>query len=583
MRKLIKELYTVAGQYSDRLTKMLIFESLKSVFDGINLGAVLLFLVTVCERVFDKRAVILSDIYKITAIALIGIIGKITFGYLSDKNKYIASYSMGGDNRLYIGDRLKKVNMGYFSSNRLGDISGGLTTVIGELETTGVLIIEMLIVGIIQTAVMALFIIPFDLFTGMIIIIALGAGLCVNALFQAKADSQTERLQALKINLSSSVIEFVKGIGVIKSFGHGNKILDELNKTISENKQGFFNVEKVIAPVSILFLMIFRITSCIIIASSLYRYISGSLEVYKAIMLIVASFMVFTGFEMTGSMQNIRGVAVQDLDAVTKLRNIKIMEEGSRTEINRAAIEFENVDFAYNEGSEKLFHKLNLKIEDKTTVAVVGPSGSGKTTLCNLMARFWDVDKGSVMIDGVNIKEYSYDDLLSKFTFVFQDVYLFDDTIKNNIKFGKPDAEDEEIMEVAKKACCHDFIMELPEGYDTVLQEGGSNLSGGERQRISIARAMLKPSRFVILDEATSSVDPENEEQLMTAINNLLKDKTAVIIAHKLGTIRNADNIIVLNNGSIESSGRHEELMKKSKIYKRFILQREKAAEWKLE
>lgn len=225
---------------------------------------------------------------------------------------------------------------------------------------------------------------------------------------------------------------------------------------------------------------------------------------------------------------------------------------------------------------------MNLSIPANRTTAIVGSSGSGKTTLCSLIARFWDVDRGEIRIGGVDVRDYRYDELLSNFTFVFQDVYLFDDTVRNNIKFGKPDAIDEEVVAVAKEARCHEFIMELPNGYDTVLQEGGSNLSGGERQRISIARAMLKPSQIVILDEATSSVDPENEEQLILALRKLLADKTVLIIAHKLETIRGADQILVMDNGNIESVGTHEELLEKSNVYRRFIMQREAAVRWKL-
>ena len=213
---------------------------------------------------------------------------------------------------------------------------------------------------------------------------------------------------------------------------------------------------------------------------------------------------------------------------------------------------------------------------------MVGYSGSGKTSLCQLIARFWDVDSGEITLGNTNIKDFAYDAFLSDFTFVFQDVYLFEDTIKNNIKFGKPDATDAEVIAAAKAAQCHDFITELPNGYDTVLQEGGSNLSGGGRQRISIARAMLKPSSIVILDEATSSVDPENEEKLMSALDELLKNKTAIIIAHRLSTIKNANQIFVMDKGRIVQHGTHAKLMQQDGIYAHFVGMRETAAAWKV-
>lgn len=581
MRELVKKLYFISGKESPKISRMLFFEVIKSIFEGVSLGAIMLLLLKVFQNIFENRTVVMQDIYLVFLIALVAVIGKILFGYMADRNKYIATYNIGADNRLYIGDKLKQVNMGYFSRNRLGDISGGLTTIIGELETVGVNIIETFFVGVIQTAIMAVFMLPFDIITGCIILGTLMLGMISNALFQHKADQLTQKLQSLKVNLTANTLEYIKGIGVIKSFGKGREMLEELDKSIHDNRKGFLNVEKTVAPATLIFLFIFKLGIGAIVLSTVLRFCIGQIDPYKAVMLLVSSFIVFSGFEMAGSMQNIRGIAVQNLESITKLRELPVIVEGTKVSMNQSKIEIKNVDFSYD--TNELFQNLNVSFPDKKTTAIVGGSGSGKTTLCNLIARFWDVDKGEVSIDGTDIKDYQYDELLSNFTFVFQDVYLFDDTIKNNIKFGKPDATDEEVIKVAKLARCHDFIMELPNRYDTKLQEGGSNLSGGERQRISIARAMLKPSKIVILDEATSSVDPENEEQLIFAIRNLLSDKTVIVIAHKLETIREADQIIVMDRGRIENIGDHSELLNKSKIYKQFIMQREKATQWRVE
>lgn len=581
MRELVKKLYFISGKESSKISRMLFFEVIKSIFEGVSLGAIMLLLLKVFQNIFENRTVVMQDIYLVFLIALVAVIGKIIFGYMADRNKYIATYNIGADNRLYIGDKLKQVNMGYFSRNRLGDISGGLTTIIGELETVGVNIIETFFVGVIQTAIMAVFMLPFDIITGCIILGTLMLGMISNALFQHKADQLTQKLQSLKVNLTANTLEYIKGIGVIKSFGKGREMLEELDKSIHDNRKGFLNVEKTVAPATLIFLFIFKLGIGAIVLSTVLRFCFGQIDPYKAVVLLVSSFIVFSGFEMAGSMQNIRGIAVQNLKSITKLRELPVIVEGTKVSMNQSKIEIKNVDFSYD--TNELFQNLNVSFPDKKTTAIVGGSGSGKTTLCNLIARFWDVDKGEVSIDGTDIKDYQYDELLSNFTFVFQDVYLFDDTIKNNIKFGKPDATDDEVIKVAKLARCHDFIMELPNGYDTKLQEGGTNLSGGERQRISIARAMLKPSKIVILDEATSNVDPENEEQLIFAIRNLLSDKTVIVIAHKLETIREADQIIVMDRGKIENIGDHNELLNKSKIYKQFIMQREKATQWRVE
>ena len=581
MRELLKKLYSIAGKESQKLSRMIVFEIVKSIFEGISLGAILFLLLKIFEKLFEQKEVVMNDVYIVFGIAVLSVAGKIVFGYLADRNKYIATYNLGAENRLYIGDKLKQVNMGYFNSNRLGHISGGLTSVIGELETVGVNIIEMMFVGIIQTVIMACFMLPFDFITGVMILITLMIGLFVNAVFQNKADQLTKKLQKLKIELNATTLEFVKGIGVIKSFGKNKEMLGDLENSISDNKKGYFNVEKVIVPVNLIFLLVFKLGMCAIILSSIVRYSNGELEPYKTVMLIVSSFIVFAGFEMAGSMQNLRGIAVQNLDAITKLRDIKTISEGQKVTIENSDICIKNIDFSYDD--KKLFQGVSAFIPSGKTTALIGASGSGKTTICNLIARFWDVDSGEIAIDGTNVKDYRYDNLLSNFSFVFQDVYLFDDTVKNNIAFGNPDATYDEIVEVAKHARCHDFIMALPDGYETILQEGGSNLSGGERQRISIARAMLKPSKIVMLDEATSSVDPENEQELVAALNDLLKDKTVIVIAHKLETIKNSDQIIVMDKGSIENVGTHDELMKSSSIYKKFIEQREKATQWRVE
>jgi ATP-binding cassette subfamily B protein IrtB len=581
MRELVRKLYMIAGNESSKISKMLFFEVIKSIFEGVALGATMLLLLKVFQNIFEDRTIMMRDVFLVFFVALISVIGKILCGYMADRNKYIATYNMGANNRLYIGDKLKQVNMGYFNANRLGDISGGLTTIIGELETVGVNIIEMLFVGVIQTTIMALFMIPFDLITGLIILVTLSLGMISNALFQSKADELTKQLQSLKINLNANTLEYVKGLGVIKSFGKGKEMLSELDNSIYENRKGFLNVEKTVAPAALIFLFIFKLGTCAIIVSTILRFCSGEIMPYKAVMLLVSSFIVFAGFEMAGSMQNVRGIAVQNLNAITKLWELPAISEGDTTIINTAEIEVKDVDFSYD--NKPLFQKVNTIIPANRTTAIVGGSGSGKTTLCNLIARFWDIESGEILIDGVNVKDFKYDDLLSNFTFVFQDVYLFDDTVKNNIKFGNPNASDEEVIAVAKQARCHDFIMELPDGYKTVLQEGGSNLSGGERQRVSIARAMLKPSQIVILDEATSSIDPENEEQLISALENLLSNKTVLIIAHKLETIREADQIIVMDRGKIENIGTHSELLEKSKVYKQFISQREEAIRWKVD
>lgn len=269
------------------------------------------------------------------------------------------------------------------------------------------------------------------------------------------------------------------------------------------------------------------------------------------------------------------------LNRMEKVMNIPVMDEGSKKiEPANCDIELKNVSFGYD--SRPIIKKVSLKIPQGTSTAIVGYSGSGKTTLCNLITRFWDVDSGEVLFGGHNVKEYACDDLLSNISMVFQNVYLFHDTIANNIKFGKPDATREEVKIAAKKACCYDFIMKLPDGFDTIIGEGGSTLSGGERQRISIARAILKDAPVIILDEATSSVDPENEHELLKAIEELTKGKTLISIAHRMITVRKADQIIVLSDGEIVQQGTHKELIAQEGVYKNFLTIRTQSVGWQI-
>ena len=585
MFDLLKKIYAIAGKQSKRITTMFICDMLKSIFEGFTLGGLGYFLLTLSRAVFQSQPVTRSNIITVFCIMLVSLTGKIIFGYISDRNKNIASYTMGAENRLVIGDKLKNVHMGYFSESKLGDISGALTTVITDVETINMMILEMMFAGGIQTVIMALFVFPYDMTTGCIIFITLVVAIVFNNLFQKRTDAVTTKLTELKLQLHTDVLEYVQGIGVVKAFGRTSEAIKNVTESIKKSKTGFFAVEKTLMPSLLVFSLLLKLGTTAIIVSALYRYSAGAIDVEKTLMLIVASFVVFGGFEIAGTMQRMRGVAVQNLDTIFTVKNIQALPEGSLLPQGNDDITVKNVTFGYGgkeQSEEKLFRNVDMSIPKNSTTALVGYSGSGKTSLCQLIARFWDVDSGEIKLGDTNIKGFVYDAFLSNFTFVFQDVYLFEDTIKNNIKFGKPDASDAEVIAAAKAAQCHDFIMELPNAYDTVLQEGGSNLSGGERQRISIARAMLKPSSIVILDEATSSVDPENEEKLMSALDELLKNKTAIIIAHRLSTIKNADQIFVMDKGSIVQHGTHSELVQQDGIYARFVGMRETAAAWRV-
>ena len=306
------------------------------------------------------------------------------------------------------------------------------------------------------------------------------------------------------------------------------------------------------------------------------------MPIANALMCIVMSFLVFGQIKLFGMGMAMLRLAVASIDRTLQTEAMEQMDEkGRAVSPKEHSIEFDNVHFSYE--NKEILHGISVKLPDKTTTAVIGPSGSGKTTLCNLVARFWDVDSGRVKIGGKDVREYTLESLMEQISMVFQNVYLFADTIENNIKFGKPDATHDEVVAAARKACCDDFIETLPGGYDTVIGEGGASLSGGEKQRISIARAMLKDAPIIILDEATANVDPENEDRLQKAREELTRNKPIIMIAHRLKTVRNADQILVVDDGRIVQRGRHEDLIEQKGIYHDFVLGRKEAIGWKLE
>lgn len=324
-----------------------------------------------------------------------------------------------------------------------------------------------------------------------------------------------------------------------------------------------------------------KLIGVVIAAVSIAFYLNGTMELLNAVVMVIAAFILFGALDSAGSYSALlRSIDLSVGKAQSVLDMPTMDTRGKNVTLSNYDIDVEHVEFSYDK--RKIIDDVSVHIPQKTTTAIVGPSGGGKTTLCHLIARFWDVDKGSVKLGGVEVKEYSMDSLMRNFSFVFQNVYLFQDTIANNIRFGQPDAPMEKVIEAAKKARCHDFIMALPDGYETIIGEGGASLSGGEKQRISIARAIMKDAPIIILDEATANVDPESEQELTAAIEALTKEKTILMIAHRLKIIRHADNILVIDGGKIVQSGTHEQLIQQSGIYRRFVQSREVAVGWKV-
>ncbi len=526
---------------------------------------------------FDTKWIGLSIVLMLLFIFL-----RFLFDYLRAVYQEAISYELVSRDRLVIGDLLKRVSLGYFQKVNTGDILNSITTGLHTLENMGIRMVDNFIGGYLNFLCILLWITVINPTVSFIII----AGVAGSFLFlvlisrysmmNAPVSAQSDR------DLTNAAIEYARGLPVVKSFGQDGTSIATMKKACEESRIIHMKIEWGFVPANCLHLLSLKIASLGLLLSSFYLGWTNQISVSNMLLLSFLSFSVFASIEPISDSAHVLGVIENAMNQLDALKSEEFIDEGGREiPLTHYGIEFRDVSFAYD--SRLILNHVSFKISEKTTTAIVGSSGSGKTTICNLIARFYNVNSGCIEVGGVNVKEFTCDSLLSNISMVFQNVYLFHDTIRNNICFGNPKATEEEMIRAAKKACCHDFISALPEGYDTVIGEGGGTLSGGEKQRISIARAILKDAPIIILDEATASIDPENEHYIQSAISELTKGKTIITIAHRLATIENADQILVVDHGEIVESGNHRELVKKGGIYKKFVEIREKAEGWYIE
>ena len=421
----------------------------------------------------------------------------------------------------------------------------------------------------------------FDWRVGLLIVAGLLIYYFVNRALQRRSEKTTAHKLYGDTAVIERVLEFIKGIAEVKSYSLTGEYNRRLQSAIDENVNSNIDMELKLLPPMLAQNAVAKLIDVGVVVLSLMLYTSGHMELLNCVMLCICSFMLTEGLEQAGTQSSLLRVVDTCVNQASDILNLPAMDiSGAEITPDHCDLHAENIRFSY--GEKPIICGITLDIPERTTTAIVGPSGGGKTTLCHLLSRFWDVDAGTVTLGGHDVREYDMDSLMQNFSFVFQNVYLFHDTIADNIRFGQPDAPIEKVVEAAKKARCHDFIMKLPQGYETVIGETGGTLSGGERQRLSIARAMMKNAPIIILDEATANVDPENEKELTEAIAELTQEKTVIMIAHRLKTVRHADQILVVDKGQIVQRGTHEELMAQDGIYRNFIRGREKAVGWKL-
>lgn len=521
--------------------------------------------------------------YIIGSIAIMGI--AVTVDIICKRFSTVlqteGGYNASAFTRIKIAEHLRYLPMGYFNSNSIGEISSVTTNTMEMLGDIAARVVMLTTQGILETTMIVLMILIFDWRIGLISAAGVVIFFVVNSIMQKAGKSDSEKKVQCDTELISQIMEYVQGISEVKSYnllGKQAKRLNDANETCAKINT---KMELLFVPYHFLQGVVTKITGAIIVIGSAAFYINGTMSAVYAIGMTISAFMLYSSLECAGnysSLLHVVSVCVDKANAILELDTMDI--DGKEIKPQNCNIKLDHISFSYDK--RKIIDDVSLSIPEKTTTAIVGPSGGGKSTLCNLIARFWDVDEGKVTLGGVNVKDYSMNSLMNNFSFVFQTVYLFADTIENNIKFGRQDATHEEVVAAAKKACCHEFISQLPNGYDTVIGEGGSSLSGGQKQRISIARAIMKDAPVVILDEATANVDPENEKDLMDAIEALTKEKTIIMIAHRLKTVRHADQIVVVDKGRIVQKGTHEQLMTQDGIYKRFVDAREQAVSWKL-
>lgn len=533
------------------------------------------------NNVVSHKSIYGKDIFNVVIIMIILVLGRFITAYLKSKNQESIAYEMSANERLNIGNKLRNVPLGYFNTHHSNELTTIVTTDLTFLENFAMKMVDIVINGYILISVLILSLLVVSWQVALLACIGVLLSFLTIQLLENKSKKNAPTYHYAQNQLIEKVVEVIRGIQVIKSFSKENASLRSFNRAVNESKRVNTKIEMQYIPFNLLHLLSLKVTSILIVLVACLLFIHNSIDLPTFIMISIFSFVIFDSVENINSAAHVLEIIDMTLEDIEKIKSApELDKKGKDLTIENDDIAFENVNFSYDD--KQVIKNVSFDIAANTSTAIVGPSGSGKSTLCHLLLRFYDVNDGFIRIGGIDIKDLKLSSLMSQISAVFQKVYLFNDTIENNILFGNPDATEEEVIRAAKQACCHDFIMKLPDGYKTVLHEKGNNLSGGERQRISIARAILKDAPIIILDEATASIDPENEQLIQTAINELSKGKTVITIAHKLETIKNADQIIVLNEGEIIQKGSHDELIRKPGMYQDFIRIKSKSAGWKL-
>ena len=578
MITLIRRILNVSGQYKRRIQAAFVFSFLKSVLAKAPIGIAFLVLSAFYRGTMTAEMCLAAGAGMITCVLL-----QVIFQHAADRLQSAAGFMVLADKRMELGRHLRKMPMGYFTEGNIGKISSVLSTDMVFIEENSMTALADMMSYIFAEAIMIMFLLFFNVWLGiagiLIILLILLAAKKMNRESMEDSDIRQEQSE----NLTEAVLDFVEGIGIAKSYNLLGEKSKELTANFRKSCRTNMDFEKNHAPWQRRLNLIYGLGAVAIMILSLYLTAAGQMDVTYLIGIMLFVFDLFGPVKALYSQSTRLTVMNSCLDRMEEVfQEAELPDEGSQRIPEAAAsvpeIEFRHVHFAY--GEKEVLHDISFSVKRNTMTALVGPSGGGKSTIASLLTRFWDVKSGQVLVRGEDIRDVPLHDLMDHISMVFQRVYLFQDTVYNNISMGRPDASREEVVEAAKKARCYDFIMKLPDGFDTVIGEGGATLSGGEQQRVSIARCILKDAPIIILDEATASVDADNESCIQEAISELCRGKTLLVIAHRLNTIRHADEILVIADGKITERGTHEELMRQHGVYESFVTVRENSRGW---
>ncbi|MBQ8306265.1 MAG: ABC transporter ATP-binding protein [Blautia sp.] len=577
MVKIVSRFFAFCGEENRRrFHQSILLGVLQAFFEALKIPAI-----ACMVRALLRGSVTTQDILLSLGIMLLSIVGS---GLIKSKSMMLQTeggYDTCARKRVEIAEHMRYLPMGYFNEKSLGQITSVTTNVMENLENVATRVIMMVCEGLLTTSLIIVMLFFFDWRIALVLLAGFALFLFANRFLQQAAGTLAGKKVDSDERLVEKVLEYLQGMAEVKAYHLTGTKSRELNDAIGANAKINTDMEMKLIPRMTAQSFLAKLTGVCMVGLSCFFYCRGSMDTLTAVVMVISAFIVYASLETAGNYSALlRVVDVSVTRAQEILDTPQMTITGEMIKPQNRDLAAENVEFSYEK--RKVIDGITVRIPEKTTTAIVGPSGGGKTTLVNLLARFWDTDAGRVTLGGRDVKEYDMDSLMENFSFVFQNVYLFHDTVANNIRFGQPDAPMEKVIEAARKACCHEFIEALPEGYDTVIGEGGASLSGGEKQRISIARAMMKDAPVIFLDEATANVDPENENDLMQAIQALTAEKTVIMIAHRLKTVEHADQILVVDHGKIVQHGTHEELMKEEGIYRSFISERREAASWKV-